>query len=243
MPAQGRHGTRILLGGLATLPAAASALALSVSHWATGPFLLQITDDSPHLILHQGLLIRADLEKLSDSLVAQVACNVARRYRLSPEQKAHTQDLMGQSVRGVLLDRYGIFIPMLVGAGRSALDDTRTGIWCDVAWPVFWGRSPPRMVCVSLARLTVLLSIPLPVWLVVWYRAGQRRRARIRDGRCLSCGYDLTGLAEPRCPECSCAFIMHGQPQPERAADIPWPVTRADCGSCARRAGGDRQAR
>jgi hypothetical protein len=33
-----------------------------------------------------------------------------------------------------------------------------------------------------------------------------RRRHRRREGLCLKCGYDLTGLTEPRCPECATPF-------------------------------------
>ncbi|MHC4179143.1 MAG: hypothetical protein ACYSWU_16640, partial [Planctomycetota bacterium] len=32
-----------------------------------------------------------------------------------------------------------------------------------------------------------------------------RRRRRRRNGLCLKCGYNLTGLVEPRCPECGTA--------------------------------------
>jgi hypothetical protein len=54
---------------------------------------------------------------------------------------------------------------------------------------------------------TVLLLIAPSVALV---RGPWRRRRRHRRGHCLRCGYDLTGLAEPRCPECGRAFEWKG---------------------------------
>ncbi len=49
-------------------------------------------------------------------------------------------------------------------------------------------------------------------WVVAWpYRTRIRRNFRqelVRDGFpiCVPCGYDLRGLAEPRCPECGAPF-------------------------------------
>jgi hypothetical protein len=34
----------------------------------------------------------------------------------------------------------------------------------------------------------------------------QLRRRRVREGRCLRCGYDLRGSPGPRCPECGTQF-------------------------------------
>jgi hypothetical protein len=45
---------------------------------------------------------------------------------------------------------------------------------------------------------SVVFALPLALPMVfVW---GGRRIGRMRGGRCLRCGYDLTGLV--KCPEC-----------------------------------------
>lgn len=45
------------------------------------------------------------------------------------------------------------------------------------------------------------------VGLYVGIRLNRRRRNRTNSGRvCIKCGYDLTGLNEPRCPECGTRF-------------------------------------
>ncbi|HNQ23832.1 MAG TPA: hypothetical protein PKK06_12120 [Phycisphaerae bacterium] len=41
---------------------------------------------------------------------------------------------------------------------------------------------------------------------VVFFRGPWRRRRRRRHGQCIRCGYNLTGLTEPRCPECGLEF-------------------------------------
>lgn len=76
-----------------------------------------------------------------------------------------------------------------------------------VAWyrdPI-WGAGGPipgtsqTRQCVSLHLLTILFaSYPA----VVFIRGPVRRWHRRRKGRCVKCGYELTGLPEPRCPEC-----------------------------------------
>jgi hypothetical protein len=47
----------------------------------------------------------------------------------------------------------------------------------------------------------IVAGVPL-LWFV------QRRYRRIRRGQCVRCGYDLTGLVEPRCPECGRAILF-----------------------------------
>lgn len=55
----------------------------------------------------------------------------------------------------------------------------------------FWAPAALLLVCPAVA----LMSGPI------------RRRRRRKRGECAKCGYNLTGLPEPRCPECGTAFI------------------------------------
>jgi len=70
--------------------------------------------------------------------------------------------------------------------------------------------SAQQFLAMSFRVNTKFTRIPcwLPVlvtscWPVVAFVRGPFRRARRRDqGTCCRCGYNLTGLADPRCPEC-----------------------------------------
>ncbi|MCP4251306.1 MAG: hypothetical protein GY778_30085 [bacterium] len=62
-----------------------------------------------------------------------------------------------------------------------------------------------RYVSASLPCWLVLaLTAPLPIAAIL--RGPVRRHLRRRRNRCIHCGYDLTGLPEPRCPECGKAI-------------------------------------
>lgn len=72
-----------------------------------------------------------------------------------------------------------------------------------------------RVLILIPARVELLLPGVLVVGLVVGtFAAGlvllhQFRRVlrAVSDGRCVECGYLLTGLPEPRCPECGTKFL------------------------------------
>jgi hypothetical protein len=51
----------------------------------------------------------------------------------------------------------------------------------------------------------VLLTAPS----IALVRGPLRRNRRRRRGECVQCGYKLTGLVEPRCPECGREFTRH----------------------------------
>ena len=60
------------------------------------------------------------------------------------------------------------------------------------------------------------MGVCFAVWLlltlsVIVVLRRQVKRARLQDaGLCVRCGYNLTGLPEPRCPECGEAFERKG---------------------------------
>ena len=70
-----------------------------------------------------------------------------------------------------------------------------------------------------------ITAVSLPLWAafiafalypaVAFIRGPYRRRRRGRLGFCRKCGYDLTGLPEPKCPECGQAFDQ-GQVERDR---------------------------
>jgi hypothetical protein len=59
------------------------------------------------------------------------------------------------------------------------------------------------LVTQKLAIPSVVAFAPafaFPVLVII--RRPLRRWKRLRNGKCLKCGYDLSGAPEPRCPEC-----------------------------------------
>lgn len=68
---------------------------------------------------------------------------------------------------------------------------------------------PPGVVILPLAAY--------PVWATLWFLKRKIiQRYRRRRGLCLRCGYNLTGLPQPRCPECGTEFTLA-----ERAENAP----------------------
>jgi len=67
----------------------------------------------------------------------------------------------------------------------------------------FWGPAALLLVCPAIA----LMSGPI------------RRRRRRKRGECVKCGYNLTGLPEPRCPECGTVFVP--KPCPVATTEAP----------------------
>ncbi len=74
----------------------------------------------------------------------------------------------------------------------------------ETGWVPTLGFNPLRFVFplwIPLFVFAVLLSYLL--------RPIHRRRKRKKLGLCLKCEYNLTGLTEPRCPECNTPFESH----------------------------------
>ena len=73
-----------------------------------------------------------------------------------------------------------------------------------------WGRDDLQSFRCSQVEIALWLIWPLvgawPVWAFV--HGPLTRWHRRRHGRCLHCGYDLTGLTEPRCPECGNGVVL-----------------------------------
>lgn len=59
-------------------------------------------------------------------------------------------------------------------------------------------------------RLGIIASLGLLVliWSLSLLHSFVRAMDRLIHGRCADCGYDLTGLTEPRCPECGTIFDL-----------------------------------
>lgn len=66
------------------------------------------------------------------------------------------------------------------------------------------GSSYELELFVSGAALNIVFWA-IPAWIALEMRSEKRRRLReerARAGECLQCGYRLTGITSPRCPEC-----------------------------------------
>jgi hypothetical protein len=76
-----------------------------------------------------------------------------------------------------------------------------------------WDVNPDVTVSVG-THVSVVWWCPFWMWslafgvvpAIAFVRGPLRRMRRWRRGLCVSCGYDLTGLQETRCPECGLGF-------------------------------------
>ncbi len=58
----------------------------------------------------------------------------------------------------------------------------------------------------ALGMSAALSSIPSAMLIARRFHSTRRRRRRIASNQCVNCAYNLTGLTEPRCPECATPF-------------------------------------
>ncbi|MCA9251119.1 MAG: hypothetical protein KDA54_08295 [Phycisphaerales bacterium] len=82
-----------------------------------------------------------------------------------------------------------------------------------IAWNTSWVWSRYGQLGTTIrfpvwAPIMMFLSYPIVVLAAVPI-ARRKRRNRLKLNQCLHCGYSLTGLTEPRCPECgeSCLLV------------------------------------
>jgi len=82
-----------------------------------------------------------------------------------------------------------------------------------IGWPplfgIEYGKFYRKGILVSYSiglpvPIIILVLLGPAVWMIASSRLKKTRRRR--QGQCLNCGYNLTGLTEPRCPECGNSF-------------------------------------
>ena len=62
---------------------------------------------------------------------------------------------------------------------------------------------------VLVAVLACLVSLIVLPQALRWAWLTMRTRSRLSKGLSIDCGYNLTGLTEPRCPECGTGFAAN----------------------------------
>jgi hypothetical protein len=178
-----RRKIKIVLRILLVLPALLATALLIVSHVVDEPLVYRPAGSQALMALHRGAAVYADpmpSERIfvdgSSMALGDQGGSVARMVELRP------------------LDW------VLRTTGRMEARDP-LGVWRTFRFRGFVAADQ-----VSLGTLTTLLAIPVLIVILQAWLAIRRRQGRIRRGECLNCGYNLTGLPEPRCPECGLAF-------------------------------------
>ena len=118
----------------------------------------------------------------------------------------------GTTKASVPSGRFGraMFALIVIGSCEYAFEDSKTsfGLWVDGGY--FLVRLPHWAI--------VIVAGALPLY---WGVRRLRSRARRRQGRCVSCGYDLRASTD-RCPEC-------GTPIPSKLPATAMPANDPSC--------------
>ena len=120
---------------------------------------------------------------------------IAFRYYTAGDPSASTVRTEEREIFGFGFSRVRVEMPSVVSPFRSRMFGTNFG-----------SRAPPgleRSLILPLWALVILFGL-WPLW--CFFRGPLRRARRRAAGCCPPCGYNLTGLIEPRCPECGTEF-------------------------------------